>query len=223
MAALKNDLLFLWEFDGDANEKIQGAHLSTTGSISYPAGKIKKCAYFSNPTGNATQNYLSRNAAPYIYIPAPSDVCTFSFWVNIITTGSSGICGIAGHSIYPAGQSWGFRADNVYGSGKFRLMVSNGSGTNKYYTTALNLNTWYHFVIHAPSVVFVNGVKETLDGNFSVLWGGTAPICFGVDDYDLNSRRLNGYIEQFAIWNRYLSDDEALMLYNGGSGLDLEM
>ncbi|MEI6462086.1 MAG: LamG-like jellyroll fold domain-containing protein [bacterium] len=112
----------------------------------------------------------------------------------------------------------------IYNNGSVnRIRANINGGGNSIGTTAMNPNTWYMVTYtyndstDRVTHLFVNGVEETLTSNnpgsgtiqddspYDMTIGGTANF-------------FNGQIDEFSMYNRILSSQELLALYNSGNG-----
>jgi hypothetical protein len=198
---LKSGLVHLWEFDGDAVDRVGGADGTVSGTVLFEEGKVKKCACF--------------NAAGYISVNStigPMNAWTVSFWLK------------ADEEMVLAGIF--FRGDSSYAYG-FRISVgtfnfcNNGAGIHNTFSVnkVVYPGEWVHVVAGFPgNILKIDGVSKALGGNLGALHI-PVPGLFGADGYDAVTRGLKGCIEQFGIWNRVLSGSEIDALYNAGRGL----
>ena len=208
-SSLKSGLVHLWEFDGDANDKIGETNLTPTGvsgTISYATGKMKNCIFLNG-------GYFSNNAKTISLTD-----WTFAFWIRIINGGNQGISGIIGKSTGTEYQGIRYvkTADNQY---KIALNTDSSNSNSAIFTG----NVWRHICINknANKTLFVDGQKVAFDNDMNYNITINAPIYVGVDNYAFN-RYAVCYLEQLAIWNRVLSDIEVAKLYNEGNGLIFE-
>ena len=65
---------------------------------------------------------------------------------------------------------------------------------------------------------WINGVQHVAQGNSGNLWSNTEQVTIG-RDIGIAPRDYEGNLDEFSIWNRHLSDEEILLLYNEGEGL----
>jgi hypothetical protein len=79
---------------------------------------------------------------------------------------------------------------------------------------------WHHILgTHNETTlkIYINGI---LMGNASV--SGSGVDAFGFIGFDNNSNFFSGRIDEMAVWNRSLSDDEIKLVYNGNYGIYIE-
>lgn len=86
------------------------------------------------------------------------------------------------------------------------------------YPPVLTDNTWYNLIVMYESAsnwckIYLNGVKY-IDQNIPSGWYGSITNMRIGDGYDYNSRRFQGQIPYVALYNRSISDSEAISNYN---------
>tara|TARA_Y100001970_G_scaffold290701_1_gene425386 strand:- start:1060 stop:2496 length:1437 start_codon:yes stop_codon:yes gene_type:complete len=104
-------------------------------------------------------------------------------------------------------QNWGIAADG-------------GSDTP---VSAISKNTWVH-IIHtltsSTKKIYINGSLSggSQSGSFGFGSNGTGSHIRIGGRRDSSDYQFKGYLDQFAIWDRVLSDTDASNLYNSGNG-----
>jgi hypothetical protein len=99
-------------------------------------------------------------------------------------------------------------------------------------TTALALNTWYHVTVKRDSVtkrsdLYINGVFEAQSpvSSVTIAYGPRAiqPTIGAIRQNNQGTLStnsyLNGSVDALTIWNKKVSDDEIVQLYNMGGGI----
>ncbi len=119
----------------------------------------------------------------------------------------------------PPYSLWGLDFDNTVGSRKVDFSIaSGGTGTTATSTTRVPLDTWTHIAgtyNGTTMVVYVNGVR---DGNVSktgTIDTNSQPVDFAYNRV-YTPQHFQGFMDEAALWNRTLSDDEILSLYKRG-------
>ena len=84
-------------------------------------------------------------------------------------------------------------------------------------------NHWYHLVFRRDvnnMALFIDGTATTTDFFYGdSITDTTMPLLIGKrNELDNRGFPVNGLIDEVAIWNRALSDQEITYLYNGGNG-----
>ena len=192
-------LAAMWEFNGEAYDAISKITLTQIGTVSYVPGKIKQCAHFNGG---------------YFMHPDAFDLPTYSisFWINISSTSGS-IAGLINTTVGTV--SYGLRLIDSK-----QLILRDVSHIWGMAYADLPGNVWIHFCIAAnPATykIYVNYGNVSISG-IPGTFVTKIPTYIGLDNYD-GKRVYKGYLEQLAVWNRELSPDEVLRLYNQGNGL----
>jgi hypothetical protein len=92
-----------------------------------------------------------------------------------------------------------------------------GGSTGKWYKCVLTMRLETDF--NAPTNVkwFMDGVKKNITKAPDVT-GGSAPSYMAIGNrYETSDRNWDGIIQEFAVWNRILSDDECISISKGFS------
>lgn len=194
--------------------------------------------------GNANANKWSANTTPYTPPPFSNLYSVHFDGINQSLVGSSvpllGAAGTGNWSI-----SFWIKVDTISVGSNQRLWSSGAGGsvqTQMYLTGAGNLQfggpwsdgfawgvssgTWYHLVYRVNTASTVLNVGYVLDGStynntnrtITTVFDTTGSFFIGRNS---GSWGFEGNIDEFAIWNKYLSDADCLEIYNGGSGIDL--
>jgi len=149
---------------------------------------------------------------------------TLSFWFNTNSlTANRGLFYIGSF-----GNAQGEFQVNIY-SNSIRFRVDGGTPTKKLNTPGLlSTNTWYHigFVYKAGDIsgskVYLNGAEETTEdsGTFpsSLSFSGLKTIIGG---YYGTGNVFGGKLSNTALFNKSLTENEILTIYNGGVPNDI--
>ena len=204
---LKTGLIHLWEFDGDANDQIGGLHLTQTGDVSYVNGKMKNCVLLDG-------GYLYNLSAG---INLNINNWMVSFWFNSAKNGYSESNGMGGILFNYTGSmsTYGIGTQFLETTSRLYFYRGNGGVTS---ASGFNKNTWYHICL-CNNLIYIDGVKTESAGINSVLRLYSVYVGRFFTASSNPEGRFLGSIEQIGIWNRILSDDEVLKLYNEGNGL----
>jgi len=137
---------------------------------------------------------------------------TVSGWFNIV--GYGGTPGICGHATAYANGRIAFATDaqgiQIYTVGDTQLC-----GINTTFPTA----TWFHLVITRDGS---NNIKIYMDGEdvtgaSQTATGNILVQRIGDNPYDSGWTNLNGYLDEFKLWNRQVSGDDIKSLYRLGA------
>jgi hypothetical protein len=86
--------------------------------------------------------------------------------------------------------------------------------------------TWYHVVYRANTGSASANVGYVLDGSTINSKNQTITTTFDTTGATYIGRNsgsygFEGFIDEFAVWNKYLTNADCLEIYNGGAGVDL--
>jgi len=190
----RNGLIAEWLFDGNANDSSgNGNNLTVSGATLYTGRKgASNSAYRSTSTANSLSKTISY-----------ASFKTFSFW--FYDESSSGNVKIA--SV--------FRSIYKYYSTQNRFLLNMGVSNYRYFDNTNIRGEWQHFVVLIAgtdindidnSKLYING---SLVANYITLKTSSAD--------STNFTALTGYIgiiDDVRIYDRLLSSDEIIALYN---------
>lgn len=186
-----------YKFEGDSVDAVAGNNGTDT-DMTYSVGVIKKGAYFNGTTSkiDITSFQVDING---------TNEYTFSFWIYGITTGA-GLGGV----LTSANYGLNYYSNTNYCGFSCNLVTASSA--------VLAANAWSHIsctIDTAGNVQFyVNGVL----GGTAGLLSGTHNL--GTFGYFLSyAAYLDTDLDEFAIWNRKLTQAEITSLYNNGRGL----
>ena len=193
---------------------------------------VNNVTFTTGKVGNA----LTFNGGNYVGLPNSSFDFTGDFsistWVKIPSAPSA--AGFIFHNgNYDVASSYGYglrvNTDRTIG---FYIGSFGGTSTVTS-TTVLALNTWYHVTIKRDSVakrsdLYINSVFEVQATNTNLTIGyGTRAIQPAIGAYRGNnqgvlsvSNYFNGQADALTIWNKKLTDNEIISLYNEGAGAE---
>ena len=213
---MENGLVAYYPFDGDANDESgNGMHGTVNGAV-----------LTADRYGNENSAYSFDGADDYIVADAtllPTGERTVSLWFyTTIVTNRPVMLGYGGNS---CGQSW-FMGINHGGTKSYTMSGHCNANTINYDYPEEPVGAWYHFAITTDSSgtkIYVNGIEEQsntiyvkntyTDGKdlslgVSVSPGGIAPYV------DRNIGYFNGIMDEVRIYDRALSDQEIMALYD---------
>jgi hypothetical protein len=141
---------------------------------------------------------------------------SLSYWVYIVDSVVSDYC-----HIFTAGISSSFIASTfiqtyVY----FRFIFPNAD----FYATGVVVNTWNHILFLRKSgacSVFVNNSLIKTVAYTNLLDLNEFTVAGPLRMHDSILPNFNGNLDEFAIWNRALTENEIDKLYNNGAGRKL--
>ena len=193
---------------------------------------VNNVTFTTGKVGNA----LTFNGGNYVALPNSSFDFTGDFsistWVKIPSAPSAS--GFIFHNgNYDVATSYGYGLYiNTNRTIGFYIGSLGGTSTVTS-TTVLALNTWYHVTIKRDSVakrsdLYINGVFEVQATNTNLTIGyGTRAIQPAIGAYRGNNQGVlsvenyfNGQADALTIWNKKLTDNEIISLYNEGAGAE---
>jgi hypothetical protein len=141
---------------------------------------------------------------------------TFNMWINM---------DVGGHiQFHHTDQADGYGLAEI-GGGVSSWIVWNtiGSGASSINTPAISDSAWHMLTVgyttsaQAPFLVFDGGTRST--GSALEHGMGNFAGVFRIGNFPGGT--YEGLIDEFAIWQRPITDEEVALLWNGGTGLFL--
>ena len=229
----KDGLVGWWPFNGNANDESgNGNHGTVTGAtLTADRNGVANKAYNFD-----VSHWSWGSGGDIIFIPYNSsfntDKISVSVWVKRTTNGTQNQ-GLTILNRYqygyssPNGQTWGIGVDQN-SSFNIKTAVIQASNANDQAVIenvgpVMNINLWYQIIFTFDGVdlkQYVNGVLTDIDqkSGFTLNKLGNSGISIGVSD-QANGRwgPFGGQIDDIAIYNRALSQQEISALYTGTS------
>jgi len=201
------DNVALWHFEGNANDTSGDGNNGTVSGATQVAGKVGSNAY----SFDGISDYIDVGSN-FAYT---TEDFSFSFWVQEGAS-QSGFVNIFGNQ---SGYK-GFCLETSTSSGhSYRIVTGDGSWTFGS-AVALTPGAWTHFVITRSGStisIYKNGVLAVSDNSFpTTITAATIPMYLGANQSFGNY--WQGILDEFAIWERTLSDLEINNLYFLQSG-----
>src|SRR5574337_456611 len=141
---------------------------------------------------------------------------SLSAWIKLNAVGGGLFHMIVSKFSTAGNYSYDFHVDS---NGNLKARLSNDwtAITSVIATTVLSTSTWYHvaFVYDGTDMrLYLNGSLDCTPVSYSSgIYNGTADFCIGIAS-DKTSHRINGIVDDVAVWNRALSSTEVTALYN---------
>lgn len=205
-----NGLIGYWPFNGNANDLSTNLYNGTNNGATLTSDRFGNLngAYFFNGSNSIDIGNIG-----------VSNIKTYSFWIyptdlsGVYRTVISKFEGNSNLASFEIGQREQQKMGFIYSTDG-----NNGFETDSQST--LNINTWYNIVITIDNnsiKMYVNGILEKtisypgscFDNNDHVFIGATRNAIIG----DPASFFWIGKIDDLGIWNRALSTDEIISLY----------
>lgn len=229
--SLDSSIFAAYNAESNANDSVGTNNGTAQGSLVYSTGKIGDAFQF-----NGTNAYVS--------LPDNSLNLTGSFAISVWVYPTSGLPqSILNNLAYTNGsvyKGWQLDINNLSGaqSAKITFTIGQGPASTSYTgweftTTAMTLNAWNHVVISRTSGVetycWVNGISQsyTLRGTGANIT--TNPTYHTTQYCTIGaSKQLSGAVSNYLksgtkvdlvnIWNKSLTDNDVVSLYNLGNG-----
>jgi hypothetical protein len=147
-----------------------------------------------------------------------------SFWLNKHTP-TTGLIVTLGDGPYSS--------DGIfiqYQSGKLNVKIGNGSAQDTAFDVTFGLNEWKHVTLTAyknlatDPKLWIDGEPQSVDGDYSNVTtplASTTQIAIGDLNASSGTYELQGALQDFVVWNTQLTNEDAMVLYNSGSWLDI--
>jgi|GEM_PF-2986415 len=202
---LKNNLISVWDLDGDANDS-HGSNDATAGpGLTYTTGKVGQCGVFTKDTDETLTTGYTAPAATHFSV---------SFWVKY--NDSSNL------KIYDTDDS-----DNYLSIWCFsdEIRASAHDNTDHLFVNGGDIadDAWHHVVVVYDNTevelrIYVdNSLIASDDTAVSGLSINGGAVYLGSDGGTGNP--FEGNLDQIAIWDKIIDTDDISELYNSGSGL----
>lgn len=211
-ANLRDGLIGWWTFDELSGNAIDSSWNGNTGT---PTGTILvgSCAVGRCRSFNGISDYVNPSTVTL------STEYTISVWINTRTVSANG-AGIGFRSTVSANPIY-FQIDHNNADARMIVRDDAGNIATASFTSSITTNEWFNLIgiRNGDTVsIYVNGVKGTDGTNtFGAITGNSLNI--GALTAGSSSRTvfLSGQIDDVRIYNRALSQQEILNLYNIGA------
>jgi hypothetical protein len=217
-------LVAWWRGEGDANDyaSTNGGVLLNGGTANTPG--YRGLAFHFDGTNGFAQFVDNDNFKP--------DTLTIAAWVKFDSLDSDGTDVVGEQYIVfkqnsvtlfaPPFDGFNLRKTRRSGIDRFVFSVASAGGATAEAlgTSTVTSNTWYFIagVRTTNSIqIFVNGaLQKTTSVSFAQDYG-MFPLMFGSSGQFYMDRKLAGYLDEVALFNRALSTAEILAIYNAGT------
>jgi hypothetical protein len=227
-----NGLVGYWPFNGNANDESGNGNNGVSTGVNLIAdrnGELNS-AYEFTTNGWSPGSQLSEVYIPYNNSLNVSQI-SISTWIKTYDWGWPGSWGVIiarfeqGYS-NPNGESWAIGVStlsNPLNNGELRsVLIEHPQNYFDNIGNQLPVNDWIHLTVTFDGFVhkqYIDGVlayQSSAPVGFVLNQQGTSGISIGVSDQaNGHWQPYNGVIDDIGIWNRALTADEVLALYNG--------
>ena len=199
-----------------ADDSVSTNNGTIVGGVTYTPGPVGNAFTFNGTTG---------------YVSLPNNTASLtgdfsvSLWVNL--TSLTGHQFLFNNANISSAQYRGFAIVKNNTTNLIDVQFYNSNtGTDLFSTTAIAANSWYHIVVTRKvgvgTKLYINGSLN--NSNTSVMDPNyyASQFCqIGVYKPDASTLNYftNGKIDATTIWNKQLTDDEIIQLYNIGGGI----
>ncbi|QDT73030.1 LamG-like jellyroll fold domain-containing protein [Lacipirellula limnantheis] len=226
-AALTDNLVALYEFDGDfldTSGSPQATHGTPVNNPQFTAGKIGQAMYLPG-----AKDYMSLNPATLTELDFGT-TADFSISMWIRQDDFANDPAVLSNKNWANGGNTGVNWA-VKGNGIFDLNTKGSTGTRLDLDTAQNsaslgVGVWSHVLMtidrDGPTKLYINGVNTgTINLSSPGTFNGSLPWNIGQDGTGNYSVEFTGAVDELAFWRRSLTPTEAGQLWNAGAGIDL--
>ena len=185
-------------------------------------GTYRKALHFNTSDTTATMALTNTSYTPTTDPTAVS----VSFWLNKYTSTTGHIVVLGDGPYTPDGIFIN------YESGKLKVEIGNGTSRDIAFDITLGLNQWKHATLTVYKdlttnpKLWIDGVLQSVDGGYTNVTSPstlTSQTKIAIGDYNGTSLNyeLQGALQDFVVWNTELTNEDAAILYNSGSWLDM--
>jgi len=221
-------LLAYLNFDNQADDQSGN---SLNGTLNGPAAFSADAEGFSGAAGDYSINLGAINDKSAVVIDnatldsaLSNNTMAVSFWQNNTQVGNTSSFWI--HSPSAGANERGFQAHVPWGNGTIFFDQSGCCNGNQRLTAAgqIKVNEWQHFVFqrNADGIqqIWVDGQKVAENGGTAEALEAFTKITIGAEGGNLNNS-LAGRLDDFAVWNRMLTDAEITTLSGGAATTEI--
>jgi hypothetical protein len=215
-ASLVSGLSGYWVFDGNGTDLSAGGRdLTLQGGVGFGAGLFGQAL---DIPGDRNQ-FAVRSLDDTVFDFGGSDF-TIQVWVNYNTTSNEQV--LLEKWSDPPLEGWTLTKM----SGDRYRFATGGMGNHDSVPLSITTDAWHQVIMRRTGgtldMRFDDSVVLSANVGSSALTDTGNPLLVG-RRYAGDSRgfAMNGRLDEIAIWNRALSDDEIQRLYNGGAGLQI--
>jgi hypothetical protein len=195
-----------WPGDGNAADIFRTWGGTLVGDTTYGSGEVDQAFSFDG-TGDYVE-ISNANAGNF-----GGDPFSVDFWMYANSMGSTDTY-LIGKSHPDGGQGWDIRL----GDGTIKVSGVNGWSFNIVSAAIVTTGTWHHVAMTATGadvILYIDGAEAGSSGR-STITTASNPLRFGFTT-NYGGVALNGLIDEVEIFDRALSADDVLAIYNAGA------
>ncbi|MFM1771998.1 MAG: hypothetical protein RLZZ71_1140 [Bacteroidota bacterium] len=208
-----NGLVGYWPFNGNANDESGNGNNGTVNEAVLTADR------FGNANSSYEYNTPDCQITTNAFFNASLDF-TFTCWFYSNSNTSQILLNTIPHTVIAYGVNSWFAGPNftsfLYGSGQSFGWFNEGNSS--YLSPNSLLNNWRSLTVVKSGSNYMFYENGVLTFSHIIVQQPTSQLCqlvFGHCDPTECQEALTGFLDDFGIWNRALTADEVLALYNG--------
>ena len=218
-ALLTDNLISYWKFDNNAVDSSgENGDLTLQNGAGFGSGLLGQALLLDSDLSQ----YAQRSGNDSIYNFGASDF-TLQVWVNFNTFGREQV--LMEKFQGQTGPAWTLTYYPYYGDDRFHFYTTYEAV--RIYSDAVKMlaGEWQQVIMRRTDLSFELFFNDLIIGSLTypdALQDTSLPLLLGMrNSADGRNFFLDGMLDEVAIWNRALTNDEIKMLYNGGSGYDI--
>jgi len=218
-STLINGVTSYYKFDETSGTVASDSVGSIDGTLtqgSFTSGSIINNGVYFPTAGSAGQGITYGNNFNFI----SGQASTYNVWLNSETIGNNVMLMTKGSDYYyflPSMNKVEINARHISAATKIQANFNYTFVASEWYMFTLarnggnDITDWVHY-INGVETPWTNVIQNNLDGDS----GGASTFQLG--EYINNAMNPQGYIDEFGVWDRQLSQSEITELYNDSAG-----
>jgi len=218
-ALLADNLIGYWKFDNNTVDSSGGGRdLTLQNGAGFSSGLRGQALLLDS----GSQQYAQRPENDNIYNFGASDF-TIQVWVNFSTFGREQV--LMEKFQTATGPAWTLTYYPYYGDNRFHFYTTYEAVRIYSDPVEMEAGQWQQVIVRRTDSNFELFFNDRLIGSLTyagALQDTSSPLLMGMrNSADGRGFFLNGMLDEVAIWNRALTDEEIARLYNLGSGYEI--
>lgn len=212
--ALSDGLICYFAFDSNAVDSIGGNELALTGNAAVSSGQSQ----FGGASLYVPAASRARDTSPDVALAMEGEATIgVSLWFYADSLSGA-------RYLVQLDGSWSLYVVTSFGNAQVQVLLRDDSGSSTSFVSYVEVvaaSQWNHVAISRNGrdvTAYINGVKQTVEfpAGYTV-FPNQESYALDVGTNSKGSSVLEGYIDDFAVWNRELTDAEASLLYTSGA------